>query len=237
MNQGYNLNWNKIKVVIFDVDGTLYTQSPLRKKMLFSLLSHYALRPWSWKDLLILHHFRAEREKKSGIPCKNLEDAQYEWCASKGNFPIPRIKKVVDYWMFNYPNKYLTGTMYPGVKTFFEALKQKNIKIGIYSDYKAVDKLKAMGLQADIIVSSTDKEVDNLKPNPRGLFYITEKLKVQPEECLFIGDRQELDGQCAIQANMPYLIVDKKPFKDFDFYNILTQQLVKNKTPTPQPVG
>ncbi|RNI25591.1 HAD family hydrolase [Rufibacter latericius] len=223
------VDFQKIKAVIFDVDGTLYNQSRLRKKMLFSLMRHYALKPWQLKDMLILHHFRAEREKKSGAT-GDLENAQYAWCASKGNFPIDRIKKVVQFWMFQFPNKYLPGCVYPGVKAFFEALQKKGIKIGIYSDYEAVEKLKAMNLNADVVVSSTSKLVDQLKPNPKGLLYIMAQLGVSPDECLFIGDRQELDGECAIRAGMPYLIVDKKPFNEFDFYHLLTQNLERSRT-------
>lgn len=225
IKQEQEIDWRKIKAVIFDVDGTLYTQSKLRKKMLLALLTYYAMRPWRLKEMLILQHFRAEREKRTGNPCEDLENAQYTWCADRGNYPVAKIRQVVEQWIFNYPNKYLRGCTYPGTKAFFDALQQHNIKIAIYSDYKAHDKLKAMDLQADLILSSTDADIDRLKPDPKALFYIAEKFKVTPQECLFIGDRQELDGECAINAGMPYLIVQKKPFKDFDFYSKLTEQV------------
>jgi phosphoglycolate phosphatase/putative hydrolase of the HAD superfamily len=35
----------------------------------------------------------------------------------------------------------------------------------------------------------------------------------------------ELDGQCAINAGSPYLIVEKKPYNSFDFYNKLEADL------------
>ncbi|WP_162055636.1 HAD family hydrolase [Pontibacter pamirensis] len=209
---------DKTKVVIFDVDGTLYHQPKLRKRMLRALLAYYALRPWRVKEVLILHHFRAEREKRSGSACSSLEDGQYAWCAQKGNYPLDKVRQVVGYWMFRFPNQYLQACLYPGISTLFDTLRNHNIKIAIYSDYKAHDKLKAMNLQADLVVSSTDPEVDRLKPDPKGLLYITGKLQVDPSECLFIGDRQELDGESAIRANMPYLIVDRKPLGKFDFY-------------------
>ncbi|TXK52111.1 HAD family hydrolase [Pontibacter qinzhouensis] len=223
----FTIDLQKTKAVIFDVDGTLYTQSRMRKKMLFALLSHYARKPWRLKDLAILHHFRAEREKRAGYATGNLEQAQYEWCADKGDFTISRIRQVVDFWMFEFPNQYLHACMYPGVKAFIDTLKQHQVKIGIYSDYKAEEKLKAMQLEADLVVCSTDTDIDQLKPNPQGLLYLAEKFGLKPEECLFIGDRQELDGECAIRATMPYLIVDKKPFSQFDFYYKLTLPLSK----------
>jgi len=231
MTKESGVDWRRIKVVIFDVDGTLYTQSKLRKKMLFSLLAYYALRPWRLKEMLMLQHFRHEREKRPGYAGPDLENAQYLWCAERGNYDVAQIKKVVAQWIFNYPNRYLAGCTYPGTKSFFEALQQNNIKIAIYSDYKAHDKLKAMGLPADMVVSSTDPHIDRLKPDPRGLLYIAEQLKVAPQECLFIGDRPELDGECAIRANMPYLIVEKKPLNIFDFYTNLKQELTLSLNP------
>lgn len=225
MREEGSISLNKTKAVIFDVDGTLYYQPKLRKKMLRALLAYYAVRPWRLQEVLMLHHFRAEREKRAGTVCNNLEDAQYTWCAEKGNYPVDKIKQVVDHWMFRFPNRYLHDCVYPGTSALFNTLRSHNIKIAIYSDYQAHDKLKAMNLRADLVVSSTNPEVDRLKPDPSGLLHIARKLQVAPGECLFIGDRQELDGECAIRAGMPYLIVEKKPLDKFDFYQKLATAL------------
>ncbi|SMC00242.1 HAD-superfamily hydrolase, subfamily IA, variant 1 [Hymenobacter roseosalivarius DSM 11622] len=223
-----SIEWNAIKVVIFDVDGTLYTQSRLRKKMLYALLGYYAMRPWKANDLMILQRFRAEREKRAGYAGGNLEHAQYDWCIAKGGYSLSKVRQVVEQWMFTFPNPYLARCTYPGTHSFFAKLKSKGIKIAIYSDYKAHAKMQAMGLKADLIVSSTDPEIDRLKPDPTGLQYIAEKLQVQPQECLFIGDRQEMDGECAVRAGMPYLILGKKPFHSFNFYQQLEQTLTNH---------
>jgi phosphoglycolate phosphatase/putative hydrolase of the HAD superfamily len=219
------IQWEKVKAVIFDVDGTLYTQSKLRSKMLGALLRYYALRPWRVQEMFILQRFRAEREKRHGAAGPDIENAQYAWASNNGRIPLDKIKRVVDHWMFQFPNQYLLACTYPGTQSFFAALRKKGIKIGIYSDYKAHDKLAAMGLQADIVVSSTDPEVDHLKPAPHGLLYIADALDLAPADCVFIGDRPELDGACAEQAGMPYLIVDKQPFDSFAFYKTLEDKL------------
>jgi putative hydrolase of the HAD superfamily len=44
---------------------------------------------------------------------------------------------------------------YPHVVELFAALKSRNKIIGIFSDYPAVEKLRAMDLKADIIVSDS----------------------------------------------------------------------------------
>ena len=230
MANNNSIDWGKVKLVIFDVDGTLYDQSKLRKKMLVALLKYYMLRPWRLNEMRILAHFRSEREKRAGAIGPDLDNLQYTWCSERGGYAIPKIKAVVDKWIFNFPNQYLLECTYPGTKDFFQALRQKNIKIGIYSDYKAHDKLKAMNLSADYIVASTDPEVDRLKPDPQGLLYLVSQAGVTVNDCLFIGDRQEMDGDCALKAGMPYLIIDKKPYAEFDNYQQLKNQLTETKS-------
>lgn len=220
-----NIDWKKIRAVIFDVDGTLYLQSALRKKMLYDLLGYFLVRPWKWKDLLILYHFRKEREKRSFEPGSNLEQAQYEWCSEKCGYPIESVKRVIEKWIFTHPNQYLLNCTYPGTKMFFDTLKKHGIKTAIFSEYKATEKLQAMGLNADLVACSTDPDIDQFKPNPKGLLVIAEKFGLSPWQCLFIGDREDKDGKCAQQAQMPYLIVDIKPIDSFNFYTTLSQQL------------
>ncbi|QDA62202.1 HAD family hydrolase [Hymenobacter jejuensis] len=232
MSYSGKIVWNKVKMVVFDVDGTLYEQSKLRKKMLFALLGYYALRPWRLGEMRLLQRFRREREKHPAYAGPDVENAQYAWCAEGTSYPVAKIKRVVQQWIFDYPNQYLSDCTYPGVKEFFNALRVNHIKIGVYSDYKAHDKLRAMGLQADAVVASTDPEIDRLKPDPKGLLYLADLMRVAPEECLFIGDRPELDGACAERANMPYLIVEKQPFNSFNFYDNLTKLLTTDLKPT-----
>lgn len=221
MGQIDQVAWEKVKAVILDVDGTLYNQKKLRKKMMFALLSYYSLRPWLIKELLLLQQFRKEREHRAGTACDNLEEAQYTWCTGHDSASTALLKQVVNRWIFEFPLQYLPACVYSGTKEFLQTLRENGVKVGIYSDYKAHDKLRAMDLEADSIVSSTDSDINSLKPQPDGLLKMAQRLGVKPEECLFIGDRQELDGTCAERANMPYLILPKKEQQASDFYHIL----------------
>lgn len=232
MAQDKHVNWDKVKAVILDVDGTLYNQKKLRKKMLFALLAHYSLRPWRLQELLLLQKFRKEREHRAGTACDNLEEAQYGWCTGSNSSSTAMLKQVVNRWIFQFPLQYLAACVYPGTQEFLQTLRRNGVKVGIYSDYKAHDKLAAMGLEADSIVSSTDKEINSLKPQPNGLLQIARNLGVAPEECLFIGDRQELDGVCAERANMPYRILPREPEQAAGFYHILKNEFNINKNVT-----
>lgn len=217
------IDWINLKVIILDVDGTLYHQSKLRKKMLFQLLKYYLFQPLQIKDLFILYHFRKEREKMAGQQHENLEEKQYQICAEKLNISVDRIKKVISKWIFQAPNQFLLNYRYPGLIQFLTLMKKAQIKIAVYSDYPAGEKLHAMQLPADLVVASTDPSVNAFKPNPKGLFAILNSLQYNASEALFIGDREELDGQCALQAGMPFILISREYKAAAQFYDQLIE--------------
>ena len=118
MADALDRNWEGVKAVIFDVDGTLYAQAPLRRKMLLDLIGYYGLRPWRVEELLLLRRFRTEREKHAATTAQNLESAQYEWCARSTGYSVQQVRRVVDQWIFRHPNQYLAACTYPGTHLF-----------------------------------------------------------------------------------------------------------------------
>ena len=86
-------------------------------------------------------------------------------------------------------------------------IKENDIKIGVYSDYPAESKLHALGLNVDLVVASTDPTINRFKPDPTGLIHITKMFNVEPSRCMLIGNREEKDGECAMRANMEYVII------------------------------
>lgn len=219
--------WDDLELVIFDVDGTLYGQSKLRKIMLLKLLLYYTFRPWRCKELLILYHFRKEREKKAGYKGYNLEDEQYLWCARKMNIKVDAVKEVVNQWIFQAPNQYLKSCIYPGVPDFLAALKTKKIKTAVYSDYNSTAKLNHMQIKVDLEISSTDQQVNSFKPNTEGLNFILTAMDLTDKtKCLYIGDRYELDGICAKRTGIPFLLVNEKNAIK-DFYHKLAMKITE----------
>lgn len=222
------IDWHKVKVVVFDVDGTLYDQRKLRKYMLMALLKYYIVNPLRLKELKILIDFRREREKQAFKAVNDLENAQYIWGAQASGVSPEMVRSVIKKWIFRIPLKYISYCCYPGVLEFFENLYKRGIATAIFSDYPAEEKMSVLGLSPNYIVCSTDKKVDRFKPDPRGLFVIAEKLGVSIEDCLFIGDRDERDGECARKAGMPYLILKRGGTRtncQFQTYHELNDQL------------
>lgn len=223
-----NVEWPKISCVIFDLDGTLYDQKKMRQKMFIKLFCYYLFCPAKWKDLVILWVFRKNREKMRLEPVGNLTETQYSQVSQALNVPYGRVEELVEKWILTEPLEYLKECRFAGVKEFFQNLRAHGKLIGIFSEYPVADKLMALELFADVCVSATDREVDRFKPDTKGLKLVLKKLGKLPTECLYIGDREELDGVCAKSLSMKYLIKKQKRAlvnNSFVFYKELSREL------------
>jgi len=200
------------KLVVFDVDGTLYNQKRLRLFMLIELLAFYLFRPHKFYQLRALQHFRKEREKRALIIKDNVNIGlnQYKWCQEKTNLPLEQIQEIVERWIHQKPLKYLSFCRYNNVKQLLTRLRENNIKIAVFSDYKTGGKLEPLDLEVDHVFCSEQKEIGSLKPDPKGLNYIASRLNINKSNILYIGDREEMDGACAKNAGISYLNLDKK---------------------------
>jgi len=217
---------------IFDVDGTLYDQIKLRRMMFGALVRHLVRNKNFIRDIRLLYSFRKRREILSNdhrnLGC--LENRQYVEVADELGMNVDEVKLVVNDWIFEKPLKYLAGCIYPGVKDLFSLLIKNKLKIGIFSDYPSLAKLKALDLYADVVVCATDENIDRFKPHPKGLLVAAKELGVPVMNCLFIGDRDDKDGECARRAGMPYLILSECHISAADWYRKMTTELIeKNK--------
>lgn len=200
---------SKIKAVIFDLDGTLYSNKKMKFYLSCNIITKLAISPQIFREIKTIRYFRKLRENLINHENQNLAEKQYQIVASKLQIQTSEVRETVNKWMFKIPEKYLPKCKHKDIDALWERLKEKQIPICIFSDYPVEDKLKALDLDYNISVCSTDKEIDALKPNPKGLYKIVEKIGVTIQECLFIGDRDDKDGQCARNAGMPYLIFGK----------------------------
>ncbi len=95
---------------------------------------------------------------------------------------------------------------YPHVRQILIKLREKGLKLGIISDapkLKAWLRLTGIGL-ADFFdaVLTVDDVKGKEKPHPLPFSEIMKKLKVKPEEVIFIGDNPSRDIKGANQAGM-----------------------------------
>jgi putative hydrolase of the HAD superfamily len=199
------VRWEAIRAVVFDVDGTLYDQGSMRRRMATALLLHCLRHPGDLGLLRTVQTFRQIREELGEEEVGDVETLQYTRPAEQLKVSPESVRRVAEYWLGERPLAHLPACRAPGIEALFGALQATGRRIAIFSDYSIEDKLDALGLSADLCVSALDPDVDRLKPNARGLERILERLALPPEACVMIGDRDDRDGEAARRVGMPFL--------------------------------
>jgi HAD superfamily hydrolase (TIGR01509 family) len=203
---GVNLDISAYQGVIFDLDGTLYLQKPLRMRMMFRLAVELAPRPARWGEPHIIKAFRSLREELAVQEATSISGLQYERCARLTGASPDKVKQVAQYWLHQAPLPYLPGCRAPGIAALWQRLEARGIKLAVCSDYPIEAKLKALKLRPGVMVCSEDSEVGVLKPHPAGLLKAAGLLELQAGKCLVIGDRAERDGEAAKRAGMDFVL-------------------------------
>lgn len=226
-----NLNHHKPvipELIIFDLDGTLYDQTKLRRLLMLKLFFRFITFRFSLLDFRIITCFRNQRENKKAYVSTRLQEEQYEWCADILKLPADRIRKCIETYMYNFPLSFLNRMKYEGIHEFFTMINQKQSKIIVYSDYPVEEKLKVLGLSADAVFCSTQSSINQFKPSLKALRLICSEMKCDPKRALFIGDREDTDGEGARLAGIPFVLVDRKKARKGIFYSNLADQLNLN---------
>lgn len=219
------IDWDRIDLVVFDVDGTLYDQRRLRAAMLMDLAAH-SLRARETATARIIWRYRQIREIL-GRTSADFLTAQYDLTASACGCSAAAVEAVVGEWLDVRPLPWLRSCRFPGIDALFQAAVDARIWVGVFSDYPAVAKVEALGLAADFVVSANDGDVRRLKPHPAGLRKILELAGVGPERALMIGDRVDRDAEAARRVGMRSLIRSNRALPGVETFSSYTDPVFR----------
>jgi putative hydrolase of the HAD superfamily len=110
-------------------------------------------------------------------------------------------------------NDTVSFTLYPEAKDVLVELQRRGLKLGLISHAYVEDihfYLERTGLEKttfDIVVGVDAAEC--MKPHPAIFQYALGKLKVRPDEAMFVGDDVELDYKGAENVGMYALLIDR----------------------------
>lgn len=208
---------HQIKLVVFDVDGTLYSQQTLRLRLAPELAGQLLSRRGR-KSLKIVANYRRLREQFAEREVENFETTLRAGTCAATQCSAEDVQQIIGEWIHRRPLRHLKTCVFSGIPELFVALRSAGKTVAIYSDYAAQEKLAAMGLSADHIVSAHDPDIAMLKPNPKGLLQLMARAGVQPHETLLIGDRAERDGEAARRAGAHALIRSQSRIEGFQTF-------------------
>ncbi len=159
-----------------------------------------ACRPDGLTALRIIRFYRRYREVLADKGVRDFEPELVAATAARIGVRNEQVRAVVAEWIETRPLPLLNKHRFAELPSLFSGLKHHGKIIGILSDYPAVDKLRALELSADHVVSAVDKDVGVLKPDSRGLECVIEQAGARADRTLMIGDRVDRDGEAARRA-------------------------------------
>lgn len=201
-----------LHALIFDVDGTLYHQKALRRRMLLRLLREYAGKPRLGITVIrALSIYRRAQEFLRNEPVEgDLATSHLAISSQRSGLPPHQIEGFVARWMEVEPLSLLRGLVLPDLPELLSAARERGIRIAAVSDYPATAKLEAMGLSGffEVVVAAQDAGINRFKPHPMGLVEALRRLGVDRSAALYVGDRDDIDGEAARMAGVRCVIVN-----------------------------
>jgi FMN phosphatase YigB (HAD superfamily) len=206
----------QIRAVLFDVDGTLYHQQPVRACMALEL----ALAPLSLGSARaaqlarVLHAYRRAQEHLRELTPngESIASLQVSLAASRAGVKEADVVRAIGEWMADRPVRYLRWCRRLGLIELLEKLRTRGIRLGVLSDYPCAKKLDALETTPffSLVLCTTDSDINALKPNPRGFWRACDSWNLTPEEVLYVGDRPEVDARGAHAAGIRCAIVGSR---------------------------
>ena len=203
----------RIRAVLFDVDGTLYRQTPIRAMMTMELLTLPLLAPLKaaqrWRTLAA---YRRAQEHLRQEPGKVTRATQVAAAAGAGaGLPLGEVEPLIEEWMFERPLKYLPYFKAAGLRRLLDLLDRSGVRTGVLTDYPAGQKLRALGLaeRFPLVLCATDPDIGRFKPDPRGFLRACERWQLNPRDVLMVGDRVDVDAAGAAAAGMTSVIIGR----------------------------
>lgn len=197
---------NGIKTVIFDLDGTLYDKRGLAARMVRRL----------WWCLPLLMAERLARRDAHHVQYGSEEEffANFFANMARGHWWGPKIAE--EWYRFVYMPAMIRliarhHKARPEALALLEECKALGLKTAIYSDYGSVrEKLAALHIdenQFSLLVSAP--ELGALKPSAPCAKKVVAMLGADPKTTLFVGDRDEKDGESARAVGAKYLKIER----------------------------
>lgn len=185
------INLDKYKGIIFDMDGVIYNISEAIEKAVDDSVEKYKMNVNISEIMEELAHLIEEIQN---YPVPKILLNSYDLLQVKFLEGLSYFKKLrIAIFLFNQFNKYkdAESSIYPGIDDLIKKIYDKKLKLAIFTNNKsqyAEEVLEKFNLTKFFETIIGFNEVTEVKPSPEGIVKIIDNWKIKPSETIFIGD-------------------------------------------------
>ena len=207
----------RIRAVLFDLDGTLYDQRRMRRRMAWELATDCCCSTRLPRSGACAGSGSSDgRRKRCGTTTRAAGRPRSRATGSGGH---PRRvasrrtglagRRVDGGTTAEASSPAADSTACASCSTFSQAAESR---VGVFSDYPPHAKLRALGV-ADafsLVLCASDPDIGAFKPTRAGFWCACERWGLPPREVLMVGDRPDVDAAGAAAAGMPCVIIGQR---------------------------
>jgi putative hydrolase of the HAD superfamily len=198
-----------IKAVAFDLDGTLYPNHSLYRRLLpFILQEWQLLAAFGRARNIIRAGQESGRQDAASCPRAGFYGLQAQLTAKLLKAaPLPTQEKIERLIYRGWEHYFKEIKLFPRVAETLAALRQAGLKLGLLSDFPPETKLEYLGIAGfwDAVLCS--ERTGMLKPAARPFLDLAAALGLPPGQVLYVGNSRRCDIAGARRAGMRAALV------------------------------
>ncbi len=196
----------RIDAVGFDVDGTLYPENHVYRRLALSYLPRLRL---------ILRFGKVRRVIRVTRPIEDFRATQAHMLAGQLRVSPEEAEAVIDRHIYaRFAAAFRNVRPFPYAEETLGALRTEGLRLGALSDFPLANKLPYLGLREKFQCVACSEDSGYLKPNPEPFLYLAECLSVRPENMLYVGNNYAYDIVGANAAGMLTAHLSRRPVRD-----------------------
>jgi YjjG family noncanonical pyrimidine nucleotidase len=197
----------QVRAVLFDLDHTLFDTEKTERRALGTVanavsvrLGFRALEAYRTVNTHVWAEYRAGR-----ITSKELRVLRFHLWLEKLDRDPAHAKRLAPLYLDAFSSR---GDLIAGASAAVRGLERKGLKLGVVTN--GIDRVQRRRLRASELMDAfqtvvTSERAGITKPDPRILEIALKRLRVRPDEAVYVGDDAQVDGLAANRASVPFV--------------------------------
>jgi putative hydrolase of the HAD superfamily len=200
-----------IKAVSFDLDGTLYPNYRLYRRLIPFLLIH----PLFYRAFNLVRHklHSPQWTETAPAPGSSFYDEQASLMAAILRQELKPVREKAERVIYRRWEALFFGVKpFPHVRETLAAFRNAGLRLAILSDFPPGRKISLLGLDDFFELVLSTEETGRLKPSPVPFAALAESLNMEAQEILYVGNNPSCDAAGARLAGMKTALIKRSVF-------------------------